>query len=240
MPNKNNIIVCGDLHGTWAPLNKLINKQKPDIILQTGDYGWWVKFHNTTKISVNLYSTKKRKKWDQYGIRPNGCKIYWAPGNHEDWWSIKEELSDNNEVQPDIFYQRRGSTIKLPDGRTVLFMGGAESIDKNFRTIGHDWFPDEIITQTDIENLPNVNIDIVISHTCPREFYIKLRAGNHESVVMKSNDPSMTALSYVLHKYRPDLWYFGHFHLYREGHYNNTRWTAVNMTPEPYWWIPLK
>ena len=116
----------------------------------------------------------------------------------------------------------RGHTLVLPspDNRVVLFMGGANSIDKQYRKIGVDWFPEEIISQKDIMNLPDCKVDIVISHTCPEEFSM--------STLYDDNDPSRKALSYVLDKYHPSLWYFGHFHQNKTGYTNSCRWTCLN------------
>ena len=50
--------------------------------------------------------------------------------------------------------------LGLPDGRIVLFMGGADSIDKKYRKIGFDWFPEELITQKDIYELPDTHGNI--------------------------------------------------------------------------------
>jgi len=66
---------------------------------------------------------------------------------------------------------KRGSVLKLPDKRNILFIGGALSIDKKQRTIGYDWFPQETISQKNIFELPDEKIDIVISHTAPKYFH---------------------------------------------------------------------
>ena len=55
---------------------------------------------------------------------------------------------------PNIFYMPRGSVLSLSDGRNVLFMGGAESVDKRRRTPGYDWFKQELIRPQDLSNLP--------------------------------------------------------------------------------------
>jgi hypothetical protein len=174
------------------------------------------------------------------------CKIYWCPGNHEDWWDLiyeRQYIKGPVEMQPSVYYMKRGETLMLPDGRRVLFMGGADSIDKSMRTMGHDWFPQEIITQADIYNLPDpdeVPIDIVISHTCPEEFHdAMLQRENSVRVRTKFDDPSMLALSYILHTYQPSWWFFGHFHFYKEGTYNNTRWFCLSMAPLSMWWMKL-
>jgi len=231
-------LVFGDIHGEFAKLNKILTKvrDRTDTILQCGDWGYWPKFHGTTY--VDRY-TGRVKRNDNYNVK-NGTmtKIYFCDGNHEDHESLLK--LESNEIMPNVFYMKRGSILTLDDGRVVLFIGGAYSIDKKYRTPGLDWFPEESITQQDIYNLPDVKIDIVISHTCPREFYNKLSFRN-DFIDLKVNDPSMDALSHVLNKYRPPLWYFAHFHLFKQGYDNDCRWTALScIGSSERCWIELR
>jgi len=212
----NGIHIVGDVHGEFGRLNCWINKKRPDIILQCGDFGYW----------PNWPAKKRRSRKPEPTPKLKNGKLYFCDGNHEDHWSLK--ALDDTEVFPNTFYTPRGSTLKLPDGRTVLFMGGADSIDKDIRTLGHDWFPDEIISESDIHSLPDQKIDIVISHTCPREFEIPyLDEG-------KCQDPSRMVLSYILFKYRPKEWYFGHWHFFKQDIYEShdkswqCHWTALD------------
>lgn len=223
------ILVCGDIHGYWSSLNTLINKKSPSMILQCGDFGYWPKFHGQSIDGTG-------KKWDFYGLKNQDTKIYWCDGNHEDHWGLKNV--SNNEILPNVFYMKRGSALTLPDGRNILFIGGAQSIDRFSRTTGVDWFPEETITQKEIYDLPDVNIDIIISHTCPEEFLCEL--GFEDYRKEKYKDPSCKALSYVLEKYRPSLWYFGHFHVSKSGYTSRCRWTCLNQESEYGWWKKLE
>jgi len=193
------ILVVGDVHGRFSQLNSLINRKMPDIVLQVGDFGYWPNFRDKAKV----------KSQDSI--------IYFCDGNHEDHESLRN--LKNNEIYKNVFYMKKGSTIDLPDGRTVLFMGGAHSFDWRYREAGIDWFPElELVTEKDLENLPNKKIDIVISHTAPEEFYMRFPP---------KEDPSRESLSYVLNKYKPKLWFFGHFHIYDTGFNLGCRWTAL-------------
>lgn len=204
------ICVVGDTHGYWDLLNEFIANESPDIILQCGDFGYWP---NISYFDLNLLD--------------NGdTRIYWCDGNHESFVDIKK-LTDN-QVYPNVYYMKRGSVLMLPDNRRVLFIGGAYSIDRNGRTPGWDWFPDEEITQRDVYNLPDVQVDIIISHTCPREFPVDTR---NDITGGKYRDSSRDALSVVLKKYRPSLWYFGHWHTTSTGFTENCRWFCMNQIP---------
>ena len=210
------IIICGDIHARWDKLNSLINKKQPDIILQVGDFGYYPEYKN----------------YHPHHIKNGDTKIYWCDGNHEN--HDKLNIIKRNEIRPNVFYMKRGSVLTLPNGEIVLFMGGAESIDKHLRTIGVDWFPQEVISQKDLENLPSTDtkIDIVISHTCPLEFDL----GDRFKDTQKYKDCSRVALSRVLEIYKPAKWYFGHYHANIKGQYDNCKWECLNMASNTGWW----
>ena len=215
------ILILGDIHGDFGTMNQLISKKNPEIILQTGDFGFWPHMNTfrTDSFGNNIREEKKI-------LKINNAKLYWCDGNHEDHWELKKLTS--NEIWPNVFYMKRGSILTLPDGRNVLFMGGANSIDKNSRTLGIDWFPEENLTYADVESVPkDAKIDIVISHTCPNEFDI----GCYDV------DSNRYALSYILDTFRPSLWYFGHWHIYKTGFTRNCRWKALNHSFScDIWW----
>jgi len=226
-------IVAGDFHGVWGKVNSLINKKRPDVLLQCGDFGWFPEFHNTKLLDTGQGSRNKR--WNQYGLKPKDTKIYWCDGNHDDHWSLEGLLQFETspvEVLPNVYYMRRGSTLTLDNGATVMFVGGAMSTDKASRRLGIDWWPQETISESDLLNLPDKEVDIIISHTCPSEFI-------NSVTDYRRSDPSVMALSYVLHKYRPKLWYFGHFHHSAKGQYLDTKWRSLNMVPDTGWWTVL-
>lgn len=226
---ENTIVVMGDVHREFGALNSWINKKRPSLILQCGDFGYWPH-----------WSDKKRNGNSHPVPKLHGGDLLFCDGNHEDHDSLRT-LRDP-EVYPGVRYMRRGSSIQLLDGRNVLFMGGADSIDKHIRKLGFDWFPQEVLTQEDIYRLPVMSIDVVISHTCPREFAIPY-LGDSE----KDSDPSRMVLSYILHRYRPKLWYFGHWHFFGQGVYKSSgpdgwecHWTALDrINGLSRWWIEL-
>ena len=208
-------VITGDVHARWEGLNTLIETKTPDIVLCCGDFGYWP--------GIEGY---------ELSIQNNGVKVHWCDGNHENHHTLaKLHTPMLRQVASNVFYQQRGSTVTLPDPdeRKVLFMGGADSIDKDYRTPGYDWFPEEVITMEDFDRCPDTKVDIVISHTCPKAFLpgIKLPLGYYG--IDKDKNPSMTILDMVLEKYQPSLWYFGHWHMFQQGAYKDTQWTMLDM-----------
>ena len=230
---KHLIIVAGDFHGHFGPVNTMIAKQNPSMILQCGDFGWWPRVHGKQFQS----GSGKYIPWDQYSLKNKDTKIFWCPGNHEDWESLNGIDSDNNEVMKNVYYMERGTILELLDHRKCLFIGGGLSIDRKSRierSPAFGWFHEETISQKDIEELPDEEIDIIISHTGPNEFEIDDYHADYE------HDPSRDALSYVLNKYQPKLWYFGHMHKFQTGKYKDCKWYCLSATGfSDRWWIPL-
>jgi len=224
------IIVIGDIHGDFGYVNKFLNSHNEvTTVLQCGDFGYWPKQHNKSYLN----ECGKIKHWDQYSLYNKDVKFHWCDGNHEDFQSLKECNYKPDMKNDNIIYQSRGSYITLLNGKNVLFIGGACSVDKKYRTQNIDWFPEEIITQYDINNLPNVNIDIVISHTAPMEFQV---FDDNKFL----HDPSRDVLSVILNKYKPMKWYFGHFHTYKKGRAYGCEWVSLAYAGSGLrWWIEL-
>lgn len=217
------VLVTGDIHMEFGQLNEIISKKKPDIIICCGDFGYWPKVSWGAPLS---------------NIKLQGAeKLLWCDGNHEDHWSLRDREKD--ELEPGIIYMPRGSTYTLEDGRTIMFMGGAHSIDQHHRQVGVSWFPEEVITQKDLYDLPNVEVDIFITHTCPAELVVGLLKFYPE----KGFEPSNYALSELQKRYEPDLWFFGHWHRYNEGTLFDTKWYALSAPGfgDKWWmWLPEK
>lgn len=228
------ILVVGDIHAAWGRFNQLIREQQPDMILQCGDFGFWP--------GHRFYDPATK-------LQPGSTLVHWIDGNHDDHYAIQARLKANqlflSDELPDVVFQPRGSIVTLPDGRTVLFAGGAFSVDNRIRLPGKDWFPDlEILTEEDLKRFPDpdsIKIDIVISHTAPNEFSAKgLPLEQWPDWWDQDKDPSADILSKVLQAYKPSQWFFGHFHLYQEGSYNGCDWYGLDHARgDTRWWMEL-
>gem|GEM_PF-6322006 len=178
--------------------------------------------------------------------------IYFCEGNHEYYPAIQEQWArfglkrDAIPFAGQIFWMPRGSTLALPDGRVVCFVGGAKSVDHPLRRKGRDWFEEEILGPEILDQLPE-RADIIVSHTAPRCLGIaaKLNKGRSVEDWRKvgwdvTPDPSEEILDQVKARLKPRLWYFGHFH--RAGRYRAPGCEFVELSTlgdEGSWaWLP--
>ena len=215
------ILVVGDVHNDFGKLNALINVKRPELIICCGEFGYWPRHPKADQIEK---------------IKTHGARLLWIDGNHEDFWALKANEPKHHFTNAQ--YMPRGSTYTLPDGRNILFMGGARSTDKEFRTIGVDWFPEEEISQADLMHLPDMKIDIFITHTCPEELFSELV--QHD---LHEKDPSRVALSWLKDQYKPSLWIFAHWHMYKEGWLGGINWyclSSIESTKRWWMWLPKK
>lgn len=200
------LYVLGDIHGMWSVLDNLSNHLGPDdIVVQLGDFGIDRHFANPDYIK-NLFKNIK-------------YKLIFLDGNHEHFPTINQWSKDGlTEIAPNVFYAPRGHVMEL-DGKLVGFLGGAESIDKAYRTIGKDWFAEERILQEDVdrlvENVGGRELDILFTH-CPPQFVVQANfppLNEHRwGLPLGWIDESSWKVSKAFWAVKPKQVYCGHMH----------------------------
>lgn len=193
--------LVGDLHGEMLEYRKLL-VDSPIPVIQLGD------------LDLSGY-----KRW----IMPEETCVSFIDGNHDHFPQLRPQAEVPYEVVPGLRYLPRG----FVSGR-VLFIGGADSTDRDYRTAGFDWFPEESISERDmlrVRAIPHGSIDVVISHCAPASiapFFIPSFAGYGYS-----GSNSERHLEEVLYLHRPRLWVFGHYHQNREVERDGCRFVCL-------------
>ena len=169
----------GDVHGKFDRYLELIHD--PNSTLPTIQVGDFGIFTSETREALEPLIAPTR----HFVIR----------GNHDN-------LSELSKMK----------NIFVPDGTMIyntLFIGGASSIDRNLRTAGVDWWPDEQLThKTTQEILAKIKENdptVVISHDAPHRIV-------QEMFGVDSYDNTRMYLDDIYMNCQPDLWIFGHWH----------------------------
>lgn len=188
---------------------------KDDTFVCLGDAG----------IHYGNYNQGQIKKWlKRFGgtwviLRGNHDKRYEKYGREQGW----DEQEWNGGP---VFVQRKYKNIYyLPDagglytinGRKVLIVPGAYSVDKEHRLRkGYPWEPDEQLTEEEAINLIGLaekeQPEVILSHECPRSWhpYIKdlfLDFDFSEDYWTNSICQEILRVDKNIKK-----WYFGHYH----------------------------
>lgn len=154
----------GDIHGQFHWLNKILARLPASVqhVIQVGDCGLW-----------------PIRGEHRHEIQPEPIRrVLWIDGNHEYFPTIRPYVNRGGvgwscveEIAPSLSYIPRGTVLEL-GGWRIGFLGGADSIDRAWRTEHIDWFRDERITEVDMRRLyQNAEtaggLDLLVTHTPP-------------------------------------------------------------------------
>ena len=204
------IYITGDTHRDFTRLN-YIDKNKDNMLIILGDAG------------INYYLNEEDNKLKEY-LNSCNIKLFCIQGNYEE---RPENISTYKEIDmfggkvfiesnyPNIIFAKNGELYTI-NNKKVLVIGGAYSIDKNYRLIyGYKWFKDEQLTTKEMNDIldkcKDKHIDIILSHTCPykyepTEVFI---LGIDQSMVDKTME---IFLDKVEENINYNKWYCGHYH----------------------------
>lgn len=211
------IYITGDIHGEIDKVLFMIKYKKikhDDIIVLLGDVG------------VNYYLNKSEERPKRL-LNDTGIQMLCVHGNHEarpntipsyhekDWHGGTVYVEDEF---PNLLFAKDGEIYDL-EGRKAIVIGGAYSVDKEYRLArGWRWFPDEQpsdeIKKRVEENLDKASwkVDVVFTHTCPYPF--EPVEAFLPSIDQASVDKSTEAwLGDIQKRLDYKNWYCGHWHI---------------------------
>lgn len=124
----------------------------------------------------------------------------------------------------------------ISDGKVendVMYIGGAWSIDREWRTEGVDWWTDEELSVQELDNFISVyqitKPRILITHDCPTSVAYNMFIANGNSLTGTYQVKTRTgeALQAMFEAHQPDFWFFGHWHYTRQSTVNGTRFVCL-------------
>jgi predicted phosphodiesterase len=201
----------GDIHGEFKLINQIASNCN---ILQVGDFGLLMyKDGPTMEKTMDYWNISwKARKTHVYAIRGNHDNPAYWDGRYNGRWS-------NITLVPDY-------TILELEGKRILCVGGAVSVDRTIRKVDWDYFPEEIFVY-DKEKLANLledprPIDIVVTHSAPA-FCLPIGKSGILEDYKKEDENLMTDINLERHNLalmwmdickhnKPKKWIYGHFH----------------------------
>ena len=205
------ILLLGDIHGDYNILAKALAVAKDTgatAVIQVGDFGLFP--HNEQKF---------------YQVCQYDIPTYFICGNHDDcirWTNydaVGKVFGNSN-----LFYVPRGTVMEI-DNRTIAFMGGAASIDKNIRLQeGWHWDEKENISPYEVlrmmDNAKDKHIDMFITHCPPNSVineHFDPRAKLQFGVGLEWHDHNQDIIENIWHGIGTPNIYSGHMHRKVEG-----------------------
>ena len=215
--------ITGDTHGNFNRINYFCKKfetTKEDVLCILGDAG------------INYYLNKKDYMLKQV-LQDMPITFFCIHGNHEERpFNISTYITKKwnegivyyEEEFPNILFAKDGEIYNI-NGKSILVIGGAYSVDKEYRLLkGWSWFKDEqpnkeIVKYIEKQITKQRHFDIVLTHTCPigtepRHMFLPFI---DQSKVDKTTE---LLLQRIADWITFDNWYFGHFH----GHWDNGKY----------------
>lgn len=197
------IYITGDTHNEYENFIKRLSKvslEKDDIIIVTGDFGF-VGSKHLSDLELLPYT------------------ICFVDGNHENFAEIYSYPIQNwcggqvHKISDNIYHLMRGQIFTI-EGKTFFTMGGAYSIDKEYRAENIDWWKEELPSAKEyavaIENLQNAGnkVDYIVTHTVPQSviFRMGFRYCRQDAKLTDFFEWLKNDLEYK-------HWYAGHFHV---------------------------
>jgi len=193
----------GDTHGKWERLKPIIKGAKQSIICGDVGIGFYKSFGGE-RVACSNPSYDDFMKYNVRVIR----------GNH-----------DNPNVCARQKYYIPDGTIEVIDGVKIMYIGGAKSVDRHWRTEGFDWWADEELSHSKLQEFTDLyeaeKPDVMVTHDVPEEVakLIETLSGRR-----KLDIPSITrqALDSMFWMHQPKLWVHGHWHFSYDYEYKGT------------------
>ena len=190
------------------------------MITLIGDvHGKYEKYHRIlSRQEENPYTLQIGDFGFKYDTLKNvdSTKHLILPGNHDNY--------DTCYNYPHFMYDYGYTSLNRIE---FFYYRGAYSIDKQYRTIGIDWWENEQVSIDQFmkarELYREIKPDIMISHDCP-DFLASMYIGPDGRMF---ENLTTWALGELYKVHQPKLWIHGHWHFSKTTIYENTKFICL-------------
>jgi predicted phosphodiesterase len=212
----------GDTHGEFSKLEKDVFPEgqtltKKDYVIILGDFG----------LLWETFGSRAEAYWANW-LEEQPWTTLFISGNHEHYKRLARLPKENKfggvvgKYSNSIYQLKRGNIYTIND-KTFFAMGGAKSIDKHHRSVGINWWKQEVPNEDEIEFakeniLKTKEVDYVITHTSYKEAIdaiIKHNIVKYGPSIWgdkQIQDNTVDFLDWVNINLKYDKWFYGHMH----------------------------
>lgn len=190
--------LIGDVHGKFKQYKALIREHSDTI--QVGDLGLGFRRYPHGDYTQN-------PPYDEM-VKANARFIR---GNHDN---------------PNVC---RNHSQFIKDGTVeddVMFVGGALSIDYQYRIEGYSWWKDEQLSQEEFNQVLDVysftRPRVMVTHDCPLSVNIQIHTHHYYD-----NSRTQQGLQALFDVHQPEIWVHGHHHISMDHVINGTRFICL-------------
>lgn len=207
------IYITGDTHGFHDIYKLESNKKLPelsadDFLVIAGDFGgiWNGDWHDDAILKF-------------YGEQP--YTTLFVDGNHENFDLLNNYPVEQwnggkiHRITDKVIHLMRGQVFTIED-RHIFTFGGGNSVDKEYRTPGESWWPEEEPSADEcneaLENLEKNDflVDYIITHAAPESIVRNQITSEHKLLLIDCIAEKF--LDTILEKTVYRRWYCGHYH----------------------------
>lgn len=202
--------IIGDIHGNWYDYQLMTDPVAGSVerSIQVGDFGIGFGQGDYWHDRVN----------DFHRANPGHRFIR---GNHDDPNKCKKEMV--------------GCIADGTVENDVMYVGGAWSIDWQYRTPGVDWWRNEELSARELELMIHtydvVRPRIMITHDCPTltAYYMFVRKDKTFAGPKLYLTKTGEAFQKMFEIHQPEAWYFGHWHDTQTMTINGTKFQCLGI-----------
>jgi hypothetical protein len=155
--------VMGDVHsdlGHTLHVAGMFARRGITTLLQLGDWGFiWP--HENWGVVIDKLDRRLERL---------GSTMYFIAGNHDAYPLLSRfpiGVDGLQWIRPQIACIPRGWRTVIGGTHSLAALGGANSIDRHYRTPGRNWWAEEQITEDDLTRLGGQKTDVLIGHEAP-------------------------------------------------------------------------
>jgi predicted phosphodiesterase len=204
------IAFAGDWHenAPWAAKAiKYAKDQGADVILHLGDFGY-------------SYSRRFLRDVGAAALFQQ-LPVLFVDGNHENFDRLNNyPVGDDGlrQITDNVWHLPRGFRWQWNELR-FLALGGAHSVDRPYRTPGVSWWPEEVLTEEQVNHaISGGPADVLIAHDCPAGVRIpgiddRVGPPPFSPMEILRSDEHRQLLRRVVDAVRPSWVWHGHYHV---------------------------